>query len=124
MQKTNYRTYNHARSSITNVNANTGYALVTPAENVRGCIVRRASFANSITAAGALQASILCKSAAPATVIDGDVLALSVPTYGDPSAYHMHGMIEDVFVPAGLGVYFVSAQATVRLHTAIIAELL
>lgn len=98
--------------SITSLAANTPDTVFTPAQNVNGATLWRASFVTMSAAFPA--ASFIAKAAAPASVIDGDVI-VSPDSFAVTAAVQIaSGKLEAAIgIPAGKGLYFITATAEV-----------
>lgn len=93
------------------VAANTAINVFTGASNVNGAIVWAAG-ANDQNAAGTPQ-SFLAKATAPASIVDGDVIAMTKNQIlsSAPMFYKELELVQPQFIPAGLGLWFISAFA-------------
>lgn len=102
--------------SNTALAANTAETVFAPASNVNGAIVWRAQ----ITGHNGVQyarAAILAKSAAPASIIDGDLLLLTGYSAIAAGFYPYTGaMFDPVRVAAGKGLYAIVDQAEIAGH--------
>lgn len=97
--------------SVTALAATTPDTLVTPGANVSGILVLSASTMNQV-ASGSSKVSLIAKNAAPTTNIDGEVLMMSgfVGASGSTN-FDAATLPGPVFVPAGLGLYYISDAA-------------
>lgn len=91
--------------------ANTAKQVFAPASNVNGAILHAAS-ANESMASSGFSCAFLAKASAPANVGDGDPLLIggSVGTTGSVYAMNM-ALPTPQFIPAGLGLYYISSTA-------------
>lgn len=98
--------YNGNFASNTALAANTPQTIVAPGANTNGVIVNFASMQSYSGAIG--YCSLIAKNAAPANVLDGDVLLINSP----PSTVY-YGILNQISskirVPAGKGLYFISS---------------
>ncbi|WP_195742082.1 hypothetical protein [Methylobacillus flagellatus] len=80
--------------------------VISPAANARGCIIHAAA---SMVRGPAVLSSLIVKTSAPANIFDGQALAItsgySAFTNSDADILKLD---REFFVPAGLGVYFIS----------------
>jgi len=88
--------------------ANTPSQVVAPAANVNGVIIFAAGFMSA--AATTVGYSLIAKASAPANCIDGDVL-LMPSMYNSVTQIVSGQLMRPVFVPPGLGVYFIRGDA-------------
>lgn len=83
--------------------------VVSAAANVNGLIVTQANIVANNTVAMPIT-SLLAKATAPASIVDGRVICSSLSQLG--GAYTSCAQLaRDIFVPAGLGLYFISSVA-------------
>lgn len=80
-----------------------------PAANVNGAIIHSA-YSQDISAGAVLQ-SFLAKNAAPASVLDGEVVALSQYAPVTGNSVQNIAMTQPLRIAAGLGLYFYSSAA-------------
>ena len=99
--------------SASAIAANTPDVIFTPAANVNGALILSANFLTNCTASTFAMPSMIAKNAAPGSVIDGEVVlcASNVSLNGAANFYEGGSLTQEVFIPAGLGLYFITAQA-------------
>lgn len=98
--------YGASYKSNSSLAANTPDTIFSPASNVNGAIVWDAQYGTSAAANGS--ASILAKTSAPASVIDGDVIvSVSVAS----GVICRGNTVRAVRIAAGKGLYRISSQA-------------
>lgn len=104
-----------AQTGSTNVSgalaATTAEVVVTPGTNVNGVIVYSATFSDYGTAP--IQGGLLAKEGAPTAITDGVMIAHIMS--GGPSSsntHHKADLQRDVFIPAGLGIYWYASITT------------
>jgi len=110
-------TYGASYKSNTNMAANTPDTIFTPASNINGAVVHRASL---MSFNGSAQAffSLIAKNTAPVSLIDGDILG-STDSYANSGTTNFGSLkIEKpILVPAGKGLYYIpltTETATIR----------
>lgn len=93
--------------------ANTAETLFTPAANVNGAILQMASF-NLYGGASVILAAFLAKNAAPANPMDGEPLLWGgfVNSNAGGSNVTAAMLPQQLFIAAGLGLYFIADNAT------------
>lgn len=99
-------------SSSSALAANTPEAIFLPGENVNGAILLSAWFAVRAGSAAMDDVSLLTKTAAPVTTIDGSILAIS--SIKSEIAGAVSGGFEmqiPQYIEAGKGLYFISGSA-------------
>jgi len=101
--------YTGSYKSNTNMAINTPDTVFLPAANANGAIVWQAAFANQ--SAGLNFSSFVAKAAAPASVIDGDIIVQTNNTGTGPAAVTCGTLIQPVKIDAGKGLYFISSIA-------------
>jgi hypothetical protein len=89
--------------------ANTAVAVFAPASNTSGAIVWAAS-ATSYNSPSGHRLSLLAKTGAPTTINDGKVIAVAVMRASSGSIDL--SLARPIFLPAGLGLYFIADLAT------------
>lgn len=100
--------YGASYASTTNLTGGAAVAIVTPAANVNGLIVHKASIFNYSTTFTYI--ALLAKSSAPANLADGEIILAGRMLSAFTSAYSCGGGLEDeIFIPAGLGLYVLAA---------------
>lgn len=93
---------------------NTPIQVFAPAANTNGCILLTANLVEHSTVTFPV-CTLLAKNSAPASVTDGEVILGIENTM---STYVTSGSLkESQFIPAGLGLYYISATATTGLFT-------
>lgn len=100
--------YAASYKSITLLAANTPDQIFSPASNTNGAIIWTAS-ASARNAS--VQAALIAKASAPATVIDGDVLSQQVGVPGFAAGDYAININAPMFVAAGKGAYFIATGA-------------
>lgn len=104
--------YASSYKSITALAANTPETVFTPAANVNGATLWRASFV-SVNAAFP-SAAFLAKNAAPATILDGDVIVAVDGIAATAAVQLAYGKLEAaIHIPAGKGLYYIASTAEV-----------
>jgi hypothetical protein len=106
--------YGASYKSITTLAANTPDTIFLPAANVNGAILWSA--ASYSRAAVAIQTAFLAKTSAPASVIDGDSLAQMTLGENGTDVWTNLALPNPIVVPAGKGLYFISAAAEAVAH--------
>lgn len=93
--------------------ADTAEAVFLAASNVNGAIIHSMEAKSYPTSASAWDLAYLAKATPPATVVDGVLLAKGVVrTYNGSNSFMCEvESRERIFVPPGLGVFFISQQA-------------
>lgn len=94
--------------------ANTPETVLLPAANTGGVIVMAAALASLSTGNVCGFGGLLAKASAPANITDGMVVAPLKPfSYEQPNLKYIWGadLNHDVFVPAGLGLYWIADTA-------------
>lgn len=94
--------------------AQTAEAIVLPAANVNGVIVLAANLQSRQGANGSTYGGLLGKATAPLNISDGAVLAAAqISSYESGNLINTSAvnLITPVFVPAGLGIYWIMDQA-------------
>lgn len=92
-----------------------------PADNLNGAIILTASVSD-IGGGGSVPASnqllgFVAKASNPASIVDGDPVFVSGVTAANASYYYCSGqMPNEQFVPPGLGLYFIAANAAVSAY--------
>lgn len=96
--------------SVTALAANAPVQVVAPVANVNGIIVWSADmFSNN---ASAVTEALIAKNAAPASVVDGSIVALSsCIQQGSTNWISQGGSHVPIKIPAGLGLYFIASAA-------------
>jgi hypothetical protein len=121
-------TYGAAYVSSTSKAANTPEQVFSTAANVNGAIVWRAGFSSVDGGVTQAQKGYIAKTgAAPLSVIDGDCIAQADNYYQNAAATNMFslGKLErHVFVSAGKGLWFISANAELNAHRHVLYTLL
>ena len=103
--------YGASYKSVTALAANTPEIVFTPAANANGAILWSAQFVNN-NAAGNPQAGYVAKNAAPATIIDGDIILGAHLTVSIGAGGGTAGTLQNaVLIPAGKGLYFIATAA-------------
>jgi hypothetical protein len=93
--------------------ANSAQTIFTPASNLNGAILLSAGF-SIYGGASAPSVSIIAKSSAPANVLDGSIIfggGISLTASGGGNL-SQGTMPKEQFIPAGLGLYFITDIAT------------
>lgn len=98
--------YGASYKSITALVANTPEAVFAPGSNVNGAIVWTASAVSR--AGGSSNISYVAKTSAPATVVDGDVIASANSFSQNVSNDSGLSLSRPVFISAGKGLYAIS----------------
>lgn len=115
--------YGASWKSNASIAANTAQEIIAAAANVRGLYIWGAS---SISiSSGSPVSSFIAKASAPTTIVDGDVLPLGavyVP-YGGASTETL-SLDRPIFIPAGKGLYFITAAAQGTALRSVIYDLL
>lgn len=112
--------------SNTALAANTPETVFTPAANLNGAVINRMEFAswNSGGAASFYQAFII-KSSAPSSVIDGDIVAMANHYFNTGTVVIISGKSEQqIKIPAGKGLYFISGIAETNALRSVLYTLL
>lgn len=107
-----------------NLLANTPETVVAAASNVSGLIVWEA---RAVCSASGIYWNLAAKTSAPAGVPDGDViLAPDNHSWDASNARPLTGaaLARPVFVPAGKGLYFISAAATTFMFRSVLYTIL
>lgn len=99
--------YSNSYANITNMAANTPQTIVAPASNTNG--IRVINAAIHATGAGSFLKSLIAKTSAPTTVIDGDVILAGF--FGPSGSNKPENNPVVVDIPAGKGLYVISAGA-------------
>lgn len=112
-----YHDYGATYQSITNSAANVAEQIVAPGANVNGIIVWQGSLKSGGTTTVPL-AAFLAKALAPATVIDGDtIIGCGVTSSTNVTGGYTVGHLQrPVRIPAGKGLYYISALAETHAH--------
>ena len=98
--------------SIIAKGGNVSDQIVAPAANVNGLVLWSASFSSETVVVAFHYACILAKNAAPATVIDGDVIVSPINSTTRNANYGTDGqLLAPVKIAAGLGLYFIATNA-------------
>lgn len=97
--------------------ANTAVIVFSPAANVRGAIIWSAHHADNHGAGGAI-ATLVAKASAPATILDGEVIAMSENAATGTAPATNISMREPQRIAPGLGLYFLVNQASAGASTA------
>lgn len=108
--------YGSNYKSSTPMAANTADQVFSAASNVNGADVWFAEFStgNANAAGGSFAVGYVAKATAPATALDGTPILF--PTQNPPVSGSSHSagvLCRPIFVPAGLGLYYISAIAEV-----------
>lgn len=116
--------YQAAYASITNLAANTPTTIFGPGANLNGATVWDAEFWTG--GAGFINAAFLAKTSAPASVIDGDPIAISTTSSGNAATagYQSGRIMRPVSIAAGKGLYFIAATAETSAHRKVLYTLL
>jgi hypothetical protein len=110
--------YGASYTSITNKLANTPDTIFAPGSNVNGAIVWDAEYFSQ--AGGVAFASILAKSSAPASAIDGDVILIMPSNTG----IQTNRRVRAVRIAAGKGLYRISSANESGAQCAVLYTLL
>ncbi|WP_302172877.1 hypothetical protein [uncultured Hydrogenophaga sp.] len=99
-------------SAMTN---NVPQVVFSPAANVNGAIILTAGASVNNGATGMVDTVLIGKSSPPASIIDGDIYMGTTPTANNGSGVNCAGgqLQHPQFVPAGMGLYFISNGAVV-----------
>lgn len=89
--------------------ANTPETMFTPGANVNGAVVLTANF--SVFMAAGSGAVFLAKNAAPTTNVDGEIILTASALSTGANNCEAAALPQAVFVPAGLGLYFICGAA-------------
>ena len=110
--------------SSNGIAANTPDVIFTPAANLNGALVLSASFLTNCATGFALS-SLIAKSSAPASTVDGEVILCASNICMNGSAFYEGGSMPNVVqIPAGVGLYFITALATAAAQRAVRYKLL
>lgn len=93
--------------ATTLINANTPDTVFAPGANVNGAILLTAQMCGR-DAAGFARQVFIAKASAPATVVDGEVMLGSLAVLNDTAATTAGQLQTAQFIPAGLGLYFIT----------------
>lgn len=116
-------TYGSNYKSVTALGINAPDTIFTPGANLNGAVVEYASFL-SIGAAGTY-GSILAKSSAPVSNIDGDVIVPTQDFAGFGASYIQKGLMQKpVKIAAGKGLYFIASTAETSAMRSVLYNLL
>ena len=96
--------YTGSYKSVTAMAANTPDTVFAPGANANGAIVWTADYVSNQAAAGA--ACFIAKNAAPATVIDGDVLSMMSGGIGQ---WIRGNLFVPIKIDAGKGLYYINS---------------
>lgn len=109
-------TGNHKANSA--MVANTAEQVFSAAANTAGAIILTADFF-AVNASAWVQASLLAKASAPANIIDGEIIWSPQQLAYSSGGYAASGaMPREAYLPAGVGLYFISSVATTTQHRA------
>lgn len=91
--------------------ANTPLTIFTPATNVNGAWVTGAEL-HTVGGAGRSICSVIAKTAAPANIIDGQVIVMSKIIIDGASPITSASLNQPKLIPAGWGLYLIAAAPT------------
>lgn len=107
-------TYGASYQSLTAIAANTPDTVFLPATNTNGAIIWDASFMNNSASPG--YGSFIAKASAPTSTVDGAVI-LGADAVAQGASIFMGGSLKlPVKIPAGLGLYYICANAESSAH--------
>lgn len=86
----------------TAITANSAVEVVAPLDNVNGVVINAASAIGF--AGGVAFTALIAKATIPANITEGDVICAN--NLAQPGFNYGMALSKDVFIPAGLGVYF------------------
>lgn len=112
--------YGASYRSNTPLLANTPETIVAPGANVNGLIIQRASI-YSYSGSNIVMPSLIVKSSAPANNTDGTIV---LGTRMGANGSFGSGMDEPLRIPAGLGLYYITAGAEANSHRSVLYTLL
>jgi|GEM_PF-2742275 len=103
--------YGSSYKSSTSQAANAPDTVFSPGANVNGAIIHSANFVSYTISLNAFS-SLIAKSSAPVSNIDGDVI-LSTDSYAVSTSnnYGLASLKKPIFIPAGKGLYYISTGA-------------
>lgn len=95
--------------SVTALAAVTPVAVFTAASNLRGAILHSADMVGLYSGALPMGSGLIAKATAPTSIVDGEVIAAvdAVNQYST-DRYASISVQDDIFIPAGLGLYFIA----------------
>ena len=109
--------YGASYANSTAATANTALQIIAPASNTNGMIIWQLMF-QSYNTAGYTSAIVLAKASAPASITDGDAIAVGQTVAAAASNYPCLIRVDrPVFVASGKGLYYWSTEtesATIR----------
>lgn len=103
--------YGASYKSVTAMAANTPDTVFTPAANANGAIIHRINGFSATGAAVWTQPTFIAKASAPATVIDGDIIAMMDSGVWTGAGASNLKLEKPIFIPAGKGLYYIANAA-------------